>query len=249
MKGILQKLLPFVALLLVWAPQVPQAHAARLWDIGWELQSNLDGVDEGALSWNGQGTIDTSVKRSGSAAMRINSVGASSKNFDQTLAFSNITTNAYADFGFLVHANPTGTVEIAEIGAAAGVPRAQLKLTSGGQLQLFDGQAGTQIGSNSTTLSLDTWYYVEFEWSSGTYAARLTPDSTGVTTTFASGAPTTSGTGVNVTRFGVSTTDATLNVVYDDIKVNDSSGSNQTSWPGNGKLIRLIPASGDSQMW
>lgn len=116
-----------------------------------------------------------------------------------------------------------------------------LRINTNNSLELWDEQAGVQRGSDSAALSTNTWYRIEFSYirSSGTITAYID----GVQ--FATGASTTN-MSMDTLRLGMIDT-ATCDFFFDDMAVNDSSGTAQTGLPGDGKVIRLSPnAAGDA---
>src|SRR6185436_13681191 len=107
------------------------------------------------------------------------------------------------------------------------------------------------IGSPSAALSLDTWYRVEYlvndTPASGSRVISAQLDGS----TFASSSTSTStysvnwfGIGVNM---GLSPSSTVVDYYADDIAINDATGSAQTSYPGEGKVVSLRPVgAGDS---
>lgn len=119
-------------------------------------------------------------------------------------------------------------------------------------LELWNHEDNAQIGSDSSALSIDTWYRIELKVdcttiSSTSIEARID----GVA--FASGTINLAA-GVDQADFfgihqvaGFSHTGAYF---WDDMAVNDDSGSFQNSWPGEGEIIHLRPnADGDNSGW
>lgn len=207
---------------------------ANLVDIGFELRTASDGFEIGS---NNGGTIDNTLGRSGTSSYRVTPTAAL-KNFQHTNSSPGATGNVYLRACIYIRALPTGTVTIINMKAAG---QCAVKLTAAGKLQLFDLQAAVQIGSDSAALSINTWYVVELRWSTGTYEARIDGAAT-----FASGAPTTPGTSVTDIQIGTTVTDATLDMNFDDVSMNDDSGASETSWVGTGFLDCLRPnAAGD----
>jgi len=136
-----------------------------------------------------------------------------------------------------IHDNGTAQ-HILSITSSAGAVIAQIKLTSTGYLQLWSNTA--QIGSNSAQLSTGQWYVVGLSaaGNGGSAAGRLGA------TEFASGSGTSQtyadsiyvGPGSNVT------TTVPFNFTIDDVAVNDTAGSYETSWPDvAGKIVQVVP--------
>jgi hypothetical protein len=107
--------------------------------------------------------------------------------------------------------------------------------------------ANAQVGSASSALSTGVWYRLELKCDStnatGTIDARLDG------TSFASGNNSSRGSWARI-LWGAITPNSTCDLFFDDVALNDDLGSNQTSWPGDEKLICLRPnVSGDSNQW
>lgn len=134
----------------------------------------------------------------------------------------------------------TSIMGIGDVGF--GTTGAQIALNTDGTLELgfFDG-GYTQIGSDSSALSEDTWYRIELMYDDSTDTAEAKIN--GVT--FASGAATDIGSSTDIFFGGFN--DCTTDIYYDDMAVNDTTGTAQTSWPGSGKVVHMQPnAAGDN---
>jgi hypothetical protein len=212
-----------------------------------QFMSGFDNADCDEFKINTQAncvgtiTFDTTTKRSGTHSMKAASTAAASNyvnlgNFDAQASGEIFYFRAYI---YIADAPDADTVIFAGHSTAAS-RRYEIALTSGLALQLmsFDGAAQTQIGSNSSTLSLNTWYRIELsgEWDTDGCEARLDG------TTFASG--TCAGNVVsNAFRLGIGIngTVANTTIYFDDFAFNDATGTQQTSWPGEGKIVYLRP--------
>jgi len=127
-------------------------------------------------------------------------------------------------------------------------PQAKITLESNGTLKLRN-QAGTAIGSASATLSTGTWYMVELKTDTNATAgsrimeARLDGSVFATSSTQSHAAPLAFTLGGNLD----SEAQTTGEWWFDDVALNDNTGSFQTSYPGPGKIIQLIPnAQGDA---
>jgi hypothetical protein len=112
-------------------------------------------------------------------------------------------------------------------------------------------QLGTQVGS-AFSWSYDTWYMLELATRFGTGAVdycEMRVDGVSIA----------SGSSLNIsdnpiTQFGLgllsnaiaAAPSYTMVAVIDDVAVNDSTGSSQTSWPGPGKVVALLPTADDA---
>jgi hypothetical protein len=121
-----------------------------------------------------------------------------------------------------------------------------LRLNGDSTLQLAD--ASSAVGAASSALALNTWYLVEFRalFSASANASQLEfrINQTSIASTSTAN---NSASGAAVIRFQLSPTSTGTPVVYlDDIAVNDDSGTVQNSWPGEGKVVLLLPISNNS---
>lgn len=132
-----------------------------------------------------------------------------------------------------------------------GVDYIYITLDNAGLLRLYN-TAGTQIGSASSALSTGTWYCIEWKFfrdaTAGIVEARLdgTVFATSSVQTNVVASP-------DLVRLGgnlASEAQTTGDWFFDDVAVNDGTGSFQTGYPGSGKVIRINPdAAGDANQW
>src|SRR3990167_8050830 len=222
---------------------------ARLFSTGFELNSTTAGVEFTTVT---NGTISTTTIRSGTYAGRISSLASgTARGFLYQFASAAGNGPYFIRFYFRYATLPSATNTIfsvdddTAVAEAAGVA---ILLTSGGALQLFNG--ATQIGSDSSALSADTWYRVEVKFdkapADGSEELRALID--GVE--FAGAANLTLAATIHSMAFGGNIrTEAqtTGDWFFDDIAINDSNGSFQNSYPGKGEIIHLRPnAAGDN---
>jgi hypothetical protein len=217
---------------------------ARLWTGGAELQSTANNVEFSA-SITTAPAVETSTKRSGNAAWRISNAAAIE-------GFRQIHTAAQGSFFFRFYlrivAMPTNT---RVIGGAriTGSNKISIRLTAGGALQLYNSEDSAQVGSDSSALSLNTWYRIELTYDSTTLAST-TCEAKIDGTAFASG---TVDLAATPTSFGcyIDAADATLDYIVDDLAINDTSGtSSQTGYPGDEKVFAMRPnGNGDNSAW
>jgi hypothetical protein len=216
---------------------------ARLWTSGFELQSATAGIEFAKAGLNGGG-ISTSTFRSGAASMQIN-VSASFSWFGQVIKSSSSSTEAFCRVYVNFTTFPGATTEVVSaFDSVAVAVRAAICVTSAGVVQLLtNGPGGTQIGSNGPTLLTGQWYCLEMDVSGGSGTATLNGRVDGVQ--FA-GSATATVNNFDSFYLGNPLTSATMNLFYDDWAINDTSGASQTSYPGPGKVISLLPnAAGD----
>ncbi|MCX5598429.1 hypothetical protein OOK29_09790 [Streptomyces phaeochromogenes] len=209
---------------------------ARLWTCGFELQS--------ATEWqttNGTPAISTTVKRSGAAALRCNPTAAVA-GVAHTLYSTGQTAGRFFLRAYVrVAAYPSARTAI--MGWADNTTGTTgfmcIKMNNDGTL--IAGGSGATTGTASAALALDTWYRVELDYD----------DTANSINAYLNGALWTTVTAVdlgggNIARFGVLQT-ATADLYFDDLAVNDTTGSTQTGLPGPGNIYHLRPnAAGDS---
>lgn len=221
---------------------------ARLWSSGFELNTTTSGVE----LINAFNTVGTSVVRSGNYA-NITTESTASRAFgfqDSSAATRNEFFRVYLNISTL----PTNTTKIMGVstGSTIILPTTCpcIKLTSAGVVQLFNGTS--QVGSDGPTLSSGVWYRIELHYdstlSAGSQVLEARVDGVNFaassTLTLQATSYQTSLAGANIGAEAI-TPAAVLN--WDDIAVNDSTGSFQNSWPGDGKIIHLRPnAAGDN---
>jgi len=225
---------------------------ARLFSTGFELNSTTAGVEFTTVT---NGTISTTTIRSGTYAGRISSLASgTARGFLYQFASAAGNGPYFIRFYFRYATLPSAANTIfsvdndTAVAEAAGVA---ILLGSDGALQLFNG--ATQIGSDSSALSADTWYRIEVKFdkapADGSEELRALID--GVE--FAGAANLTLATTIHSMAFGGNIrTEAqtTGDWFFDDIAVNNSTGSFQNSYPGAGEIIHLRPnAAGDNAGW
>lgn len=217
---------------------------ARLWSSGFELNSTTANVEFTGIT--NTPTIQTTTVRSGTYAGRCNPTAAIQAFFYQVA--NDATTGTYFARVYIRAASfPSSgsTAVLRALSAAAGLS-GDIRLTSGGVLQLFQ-RGNTQVGSDSSAISLNTWYRIELK-------IAATDASTGelrglIDGVEFAGSASAATDRVNTVRFGcVSST--TADIYLDDIAINDATGSFQNTYPGAGEIIHLRPnASGDVTDW
>lgn len=217
---------------------------ARLFSSGDELNAIVNNVEFTSFA---SANNSSTVFRSG---LRSVSVSTSAGTNLPTYTFLSSATQGdyYLRAAIRVATLPGAIINVLGFINSAVGDKVTIRLTTTGTLQLYNQEDGAQIGSDSAALSINTWYIVELRVNCTTLAttsveARLNLSS------FASGNIDLA-TGINQFKFGVFTTSATTSLFFDDMVVNDSSGSFQNSWPGEGKIIHLKPnAAGDNSDW
>jgi len=221
---------------------------ARLWQTGFELNSLAIGGMEYAVVSSGSGmTVQTSVVRSGTYALRINTTSV--RRLRHQFLGSSADARVFARMYFRADTFHTGgLVRICEFQNTISNVRASIRLNPDGTLELWNATA--QIGSDSPALSTGQWYRIDIEYNSTPAGSNdvLTARIDG--TSFASSSVEDLG---NVARFDFGLIDAptgTPDFFYDDIAINDSTGSFENSFPSPGRIVHLRPNNtGDNGAW
>jgi hypothetical protein len=201
---------------------------------GFEFQSVVSGVE--FLTVTGSPTINTTTKRSGAAALRVNPTAATAFVTTHQVVAPESSNDYHCSF-YLYIATAPGASDLAiALGNDGTNNRISINLNSDRTIYLFDDRDGAQIGSNSAALSLNTWYRIGFSFLSAAETGKAYID--GVE--FASGFLNTAFDGPCVWSFGAIQS-MTADFYIDDIVVNDSSGTNNNTLPGDSKLVLALP--------
>ncbi len=225
---------------------------ARLWQSGFELNSTASNMEFSSAN----GVIQATTVRSGGFAGQITSLSSgSAKGF----AYQFATPAANGPYFFRIYINiatlPSAANRIISLNNTSGLTgtsEISIKLTNAGVLQLFNGV--TQIGSNSAVLSTNTWYCIEIKFdNTGGAAAGIAEARIDQGTAFATASNLTIAAGILELSIGgnlLFEAQTTGNWFFDDLAINDSTGTKQTGYPGSGKIIHLKPAAnGDTVQW
>jgi len=226
---------------------------ARLWSSGAELQSVANGMefDDNTVSGGGALAISTSTKRSGSASLRSSNAGANgvAVTYHQFKAANDngpFYARAYINFA---DNTPAAICTIfALVDSANTNTYGRIRLATNGSLELWDNSA--KIGSSSSILSTGTWYRVELYFYNNTGTGKLELDARIDGVSFASTTTSTATGTVALISLGDRSGTNSYDMFFDDIAVNDNTGSFQNSWAGDGQIVHLVPSSaGTSNQW
>lgn len=218
---------------------------ARLWSSGAELQSTTSGVEFNTVT---RATIDTTIKRSGAASIKAapSATTAFILHQFQTDAINTVFFRFYLRIGTLPGAN----IAIFQYRDSSNGEQYDLVLSTTGTLWMGNGST-TQIGgsSASSALNLNQWYRVEVKVvDDAGSAAQMEFKVDGTTISTATGLVGLSGGGR--IALGALTGTSSPVLYFDDIAVNDTSGSAQTGYPGDGKIVHMRPdGAGDNAGW
>ncbi len=215
---------------------------ARLWSSGAESQSVTANVEFTSATSSGA-TIDTSTFRSGAASLLTNN--NSEEGFFRFTA-SDTAACYYFRAYFRITDLPAALAIMIRLRTAAGGALVSVRANSDGTLELWNDEDTAQVDVDSTALSLNTWYRLELKLDATTLSSTSVEAKIDGTT-FASGTIALA-TGVSLFGCGVIASSFIANI--DDLAINDTSGSFENSWPGEGEIIHLRPsAAGDNADW
>ena len=231
---------------------------SRVWSSGFELNSK-GGVDSfkewDADSGTSAFSIQSTVKRSGTYAGKISSMTSGQRHtVAHDFAASSAETNGILYFRVYMRFDTLPTAENTFVTMQYGTTAdmvGYLTISSSGTIRLYD-EDGV-IGSPSAALNTGQWYRVEWMFNrtgaAGSHEMRARIDGQ----EFAGASNRNFSRGMNAIRLGgnLRSETQTQGVWYfDDFAGNNTSGSNQNSYPGAGKIIHLHPnAVGDNTGW
>lgn len=225
---------------------------ARLWSAGAEFNSLSAGFEFGVSF--GTPVISSAVKRSGSYSLSIPSLTTlTAKGVRYQFASPSSNGALFFRVYFRVDTLPLLETAIINLNDADdnATPVVYITLDATGALALFDEDG--QIGSDSSALSTATWYRIEIEYdrtgAAGAHIVRARIDGT----EFAGAANRDLSVGIQFWAVG-GNLDGSANATgvwyFDDWAINNSSGSFQNSYPGEGEIIILRPnGAGDNTTW
>lgn len=228
---------------------------ARIYTRGFEQNSNTVGIQP--VEWDGTsptpGTIQTGTVRSGTYAGEIPSLTSGFGTYWQLqFAAADSTGPYFIRFYYLLHTSINVNSIIFQYGNNAGSSQPfNIMLTTTDKLRVTN-NAGTQIGSDSSALSKDTWYCIEAKYDTTGGANHVIIEARIDGSNFVSSNTVATVTNVNNCAFGGNLkgeTATTCDFFFDDIAVNDSTGAHETGYSyaaGGNKVIPLRPnAAGD----
>src|SRR3989344_8078676 len=219
-------------------------NQGRVWSSGFELNSLSNDMEIEATGGTGTKTIVTSPVRSGTYALQTTHTSAAG-----WVRYRFAEANSNGPFYFRQYLRiadyPDAASDIVVLEATGGGNRVSIRLTSAGALQLWD-LDGTvaQVGSDSSILSLDSWYRIEIRYDASGGLSAISWDARLDGTSFASTNSGANAASIGRITWGASSATANYNYFWDDIAINTSA------FPGEGKIIHLKPnAAGDNTTW
>lgn len=247
--------LNFVPYISFLRKYVPEAYATT----GWESERLLTlGFERNSTTANHEYTsnvnspaISTGTVRSGTYSMNTALGASSTEGFVYDWATADTGTAGMVIRAYIRIATlPGATSNILEVSDGTNA-QASLRLDSSGTLSLWNDEDSTQVGSDyGTDLSTNTWYRIELRYDFGTAATGDTTIEARLDgTEFASSTTENHANGVRRVRFGILTS-TTADFFWDDIAINQEAFAGQEAWPGEGKVVMLVPnGNGTSTGW
>ena len=226
-------------------PVLAATNQGRLWSSGFENNTLTAEVEVGSSGGAGTEAIVTSPVHSGTYALQTTSVASGAS----WARYQFVETNANGPYYFRAYIRaadyPDTTEDVVVLESTGGTSRVGVRMTNAGKLQLFD-LDGTvaQIGSNSSALSLNTWYRLELKYDATAGLSAVAVEARLDGTTFASSSAVTNGASIGAIVWGVVTAALNYNLYWDDIAINTAG------WAGEGNIVHLRPnAAGDNAQW
>lgn len=216
-------------------------ESGRLWSSGFELQSVTSGIEWDSITAVDV-SIDTTIKRSGAASIKTAPTGFPSfiKHAFRSANKAGVYGRAYFRFDGLPATAETSLFSFLE----SSTERIGVDLQTDGTLDVDVPGESTVTGT--TVLSAGTWYHLELKAdpANTSWELRIAEDGSALATE--SSGTLGSGTIDSVQLSNDNVTDD-IDIWFDDVAVNDSRGTYQNSWPGNGRIVHLHPnANGDN---
>lgn len=214
---------------------------ARIWTAGGEMSV----ATHEFTTVTGNFFADTGHIRTGSYAFNSNNSGSGRITLFNTAQ----SIVGYFRTYFYIATLPSAESGMMRVNDAASGVCCDVTVTTSGQLKLYRGASASLIGTTSA-LNTAQWYRVELklDCTGLNMALDLRLDGSSVASTADAGNQSIESWGRLI--IGNVTAVTTHDFWYDDLAVNDASGSNQNSWPGAGKVITLKPnGDGDAHQW
>lgn len=187
-------------------------------------------------------TFVTSPVRSGLYALKVTTQGSS---FGWSLTGTTTQSFFGRTYMYMQTAAPSVASEVFIVQGLSGatfVRIASITISTGGVPSVLD-STGATVCTSSSALSANTWYRLEISLNMSTGACELLVNGTSVAT----GTGTLGSHGPARLLVGAGGSSALTNPLYfDDVAFNDSSGTSQTSYAGEGKVVILWPKSDSS---
>jgi hypothetical protein len=219
-------------------------------NVGEAAVLNLCGFESGASSErstdSGTFSVQSTTKRTGNYALRINTSTTGFHRFNQFATDGNTTNmnaaDVYVRFYMRVATAPAANTENVFQAHDNTNVKLELRLNSSRQLVAYD-TALSVLGTGATALSLNTWYRIEVRVGTGaaaTYEVKID----GVSELSGTGnLSTTNNARVDLGRTTNRNSQAT-DIYYDDFLIDDAT------YPGAGQIVALTPdGDGNAVTW
>lgn len=222
---------------------------ARLYTCGWETGSVDESVGglSATVTGDNMGAV-TSPVRSGNYSLRVDysTTASTGGRVNNLVTGAGSANTLFIRIYLYVAAIPTersAVIRTHNVGTAVGT-RGSVSLNTDGSVQVYNG--ATAVGSASSALTTNTWYMIELSSNCTGTNQVVTLQVDGVP--IASGvsfANTNQDTAVQLGWSATGTAGPTKAGTYyiDDYAVNYEGGTNQTTFPGTGSLLMLLPVS------
>lgn len=208
---------------------------ARLYNCGFEFNTNTSGMEWTTSS--GGFVVQSTVKRSGGYAGRANPT-ASTRYMQHRFQTDAINTT-YHRFYMRIATAPASTIEVWSYQDAT-TKAFSLNVTNGRVLEMVNPIFDATVLASSSALALDTWYRVEIKIvDHATTSAEFELKIDGTVVSSKTGLTGVAGGGMF--NLGAVTGATSPDIFFDDIAINDTSGSAQTGYPGSGRLVLALP--------
>lgn len=220
----------------------------------WRVPTN-GGLADGASAGSGTWAADTTNQRSGAAAISITltSAALSQKNFALASPFVPLGTTAYQRVYWRKSGNPgTNRRTICAFSGGGGTQTYAFALNTDGTVSFgyFDTGSVFNVLGTSAALSDNTYYRLEIQqlvavggtsWTGeGRIDGAAIFSEAAVTRDVSTPAVSTT-TQATLGAIDTNAHTGTVTYIYDDFAFNDSTGANQNTWPGSGKVVLLRP--------
>ena len=231
-----------ITLLVLIALGIPSPiYAERMYTTGFEWGTITTNVDFTVID---AGFNIGTTTRSGSSSIVFDpATSQQNLSFNYTVATSSIQ---YARVYFRFSTFPSTDTTIMVFRTSGGTAICLIDFDAANlTLELHKGDTA-QVGSDSATLSLNTWYQVELKCQDDGTTNGLPLEAQLDGTSFASGTNVVTGS-ITSMQIGTHIDIPTMYMYIDDVAINGAGGSVQNSWPGTGKIVHILPsAAGDN---
>lgn len=205
---------------------------------------------EGHVSSGSAVAYDTSVVRSGVRAFKTDGGAAGTTQQLASYVFTGVLGVAYYLTLWMYIPSGSGypTTAFAALRFLTGgaTNLSEIRLQTSGALQLYRG--ATAIGSPTAALSMDTWHRVDLMTDIDTGAVDAFAGRVDGTIFASASGVTASDTAVGLARWGTGTAPGVNKVYYfDDVVLNDDTGSAHNTYPGDEKVVLLLPTADSSR--